>query len=251
MIKAVIIDNKKSSITHLKKQLKKLKSNVDVMGEANSVDDGINLIKSCYPDLLFLNVELVDGTGFDMLEKLSAENLLFFKTIFTSSYDHYAIKAIRCNALDYLTKPIILEELKAAIEKAFQQRSDKNSIISDDNFKENAYKPLNSLKKIAINTNERMLVCSIAEIMRCESKGNYTIIYLQRQGSIMTSKTLKEYEEVLKKEGFLRIHQSHLLNVDHIDSYMKSQDCVMMKDGSSIPVSKSNKQELLRALNHL
>lgn len=96
-----------------------------------------------------------------------------------------------------------------------------------------------------------MLVCSIAEIMRCESKGNYTIIYLQRQGSIMTSKTLKEYEEVLKKEGFLRIHQSHLLNVDHIDSYMKSQDCVMMKDGSSIPVSKSNKQELLRALNHL
>lgn len=252
MINAVIIDNELSARRMLKTQLNINCPQISIIGEADGVYTGIELIKKLCPQLIFLDIQMKDGSGFDLIEKFSLENLISFKIIFITAYDHFAIKAIKYSALDYLLKPTSAEDLVAAVKKAIVHQSNTDRLASYEVLLENSkIKHPDTTRKIVINTIDKINICKVEDIISCESERNYTLVNLKSQKKILTAKTLKEYEELLKDDGFLRVHHSHLINVNHAESYLKSQDAIQMSNGSIIPVSRSRKEDLLSMLSNL
>ena len=252
MIKAVIIEDEFNARMLLKEHLKRMAIQIDIIGEAENVENGIEMLKNTSPDLVFLDIQLENKSGFDILEKIAATGSISFKVIFITAYDKYAVQAIKYSAFDYLLKPIVHEELVKALNKFIDQKT--NEQLSPLQYKlliENIHKKNNSSKKIIINSQEKIRVCEISDIVRCESKSNYTQIYLKDNRNILSTKSLKEYQELLKDEPFFRIHNSHLININKIDSYNKSEEVILMTDGTVIPVSRGKKEELLELLSQL
>ncbi|MFT5647186.1 MAG: two-component system LytT family response regulator, partial [Aureispira sp.] len=184
-----------------------------------------------------------DGTGFDLLKRLPKIN---FNLVFTTAYDEYALKAFKYSAIDYLLKPIDPLELIDAVGKV-QQSSNKNSAKSVDSMFE-LYKE-NKFDKIAIPSVDEFHFVRISEIIRCEASSNYTIIYLGTGKKIVAPKTLKEFEELLAPEGFFRVHQSHLINLSHIQQFMKTKNKIRMGDGSEVEVSRRKKTLFMELIN--
>ncbi len=235
MIRAIIIDDIPEARTVLKSDLENYCVNIEVIGEAEGVVYGAKLIKESNPDLVFLDIQMQDGTGFDLLEILPNKN---FKLIFTTASDEYAVKAFKFSAVDYLLKPIDPDELMDAVSKVEQQDQSTDRIAL---LKENFNQP----KRLALNTLDKIHIVEVAEILRCESHINYTMFYFLDGTKLLVTKTLKEFDKLLTDHHFIRVHQSHLINTRFIKEFTKSDGYIFMKDGTKVPVSTRKKQVLM------
>ena len=201
------------------------------------------------PDLVFLDIEMPNGNAFDLLEKFKTIN---FNIIFTTAYDHYAIKAIKFSAIDYILKPIDPEELITAV-KRFEDRAGQKATL-DKHFKTllSNVRPENKLKKVGIPDGDGLIFINLSDIIRCDSDGNYTFFILTSGKKIIASRTLGEYEQMFADDNFFRIHRSHLINLEHVKKYIKGEGgYVVMSDNSQVEVSRRNKTDFLEKLSHL
>lgn len=247
MIQAVIIDDEAKSRETLSKMLTKYCPNAHVAGVADSVESGFDLIQKATPDLVFLDVEMPPYTGFDLLKQFDK---IPFEVIFTTAFDKYALNAIKFCALDYLLKPIDIEELILAVDKMRQRNSSQNIDERLVHLLKNVQSKSNN--KIAIPTQEGLEFINSNEIVHCEAQGSYTLLVLQDNNQILSSRTLKEFEGLLAAQGFYRIHHTHLINLDYIQKYHKGNGgYVVMQGGASISVSRRKKDDFLKTLNTL
>ncbi len=250
MLKLIIIDDEEKARETTAGIIKLYGDNITIVAEAEDVKSGIKAIEEFQPDVVLLDVQMPDGTGFDLLKKLDKIN---FKVIFITAYQEHAIKAFKFSALDYLLKPVDPDELIAAInvaESAIQQQQLglKLEAFLSNNTSENKTK----IKKIALKTANDIYVVNIEDLIRCEADGNYTTVYLNNGKKIVVSKTLKDYEEILEDIGFFRSHHAHLINLNYFDRFHKADGgFVIMKDGAEVPVSNRKKDQLLKLLEGL
>jgi two-component system LytT family response regulator len=244
---AILIDDMPSALEMLEKDLNMYFPEIQIIGKAKSVVEGAKLLRVLKPDILFLDIMLGDGTGFDILEIIPD---LRSKIVFVTASDEYAIKAFKFAAIDYVLKPYSREDLNTAIEKA------KNQIIPDKEqlevLKDTVSNPARIPKKISLHTSEKIMVVGLEEIIRCRSDNNYTEFYLENGDKVLVTKTLKYYADILKEYHFLRVHQSHLINTQFIKEYIKSDGgYLILKDQTSIPVSVRKRHEVFEALKLL
>lgn len=247
MIKAIIIDDIEQARTTLKKDLEVYAPDVEVIGEANGVVEGAKLLKKVLPDILFLDIQLQDGSGFDLLDILHD---IPFKIIFITASDAHAIKAFRYAAIDYLLKPIDPDELMASIARYKEQNLNENEKykLLNDSLKEQ-HKPH---ERLALHTQDKIHIVNINDIIRCESNVNYTEFFFQNGKKLLVTRTLKDFEDLLSDQGFFRVHQSFLVNTKYIKEFQKEYGgFLLMSDGSSIPVSTRKRPEVLRMLEGL
>lgn len=248
MIKAVIIDDIERSRASLADDLKRHCPEIIVVGEGYSVTTGIEVIKKYQPDVVFLDIQLDDGNGFNILEQVGSTG---FKVIFTTGSDEYGIRAVKFSALDYLLKPIDPDELVAAVNKLKHAKKE-DPVDIRDNLSvliENLKNINNSSKRIALNSADRVHVVNVTDIIRCESQRNYTLFYLKGNKQILVTKTLKEFEEMLEDSGFVRVHHSHLINISYLREFVKSDGgYAVMNDNSQVPVAVRKKEHLMHLL---
>jgi two-component system LytT family response regulator len=243
-IKVVIVEDEKKSREMLKNLLDTFCPEVICGGMADSVKTGLDLIKNTKPDIVFLDIEMQSGTGFDLLQQLEDLN---FEVIFTTAFAQYAIKAIKFNALDYLLKPIDVDDMKAAVAKAVKKRQNTNENMGLQELV-NAIKNKN-VQRISISTLDGVIFVELDDIIRCEAKGAYTFFYLRNGSNITASKNLKEYEQLLCDYQFIRIHHSHIINLSEVHKYIKTDGgIVQMKDGSKVSISQNRKDVFLERM---
>ena len=246
MIKAIIIDDIELARNTLKKDLATYIPEIEIIGEANGVVDGARLLKKTKPDILFLDIQMQDGSGFDLLDILPEIN---FNIIFITASDAHAIKAFRYSAIDYLLKPVDPDELKIAISK--YNSSAKNENEKYQLLKESLQNQNKPHTRLALNTQEKIHVVNIADIIRCESSGNYTTFYFKENNKLLVTRTLKDYEDLLYPQHFFRVHQSHLINSAFIKEFNKTDDELIMLDNNRIPVSTRKRADVIKMLEEL
>lgn len=247
MIKAVIVDDSSEARESLSADLKRYCTEVQLIGQAGSLVDGLKMLKELQPDVVFLDIDLGDGTGFGLLEQLGETET---KVIFTTGMDNFGIRAIKFSALDYLLKPVDPDELVVAVEKLSQEQKkqsiSENIKLLSEHFRSSG---TTALKRLALNSADKVQVVNIADIIRCESERNYTTFFLKDKKQIVVTKTLKEYEDLLEPSGFVRVHHSHLINLEHLKEFVKHDGgYALMDDNSHVPVSVRKKEDLLKAL---
>lgn len=245
MIKAIIIDDEPDCCEVLSLLLERYCPEVKVEAICYSAEDGIEKITGHSPQLVFLDIEMPHMNGFELLEILPQ---IDFEIIFTTSYDQYAIKAIRFSALDYLLKPIDREELQIAVKKVTSRLHHplpQQLEILMQKFHHQA----NKVNRIALPTMEGLQLIALDSIISCASKSNYTILSMKENQKLTISRTLKDIEEMLEDYNFLRVHNSYLVNVNEIRKYIRGEGgSLIMSDGSSIDVSRSKKDLLLKKI---
>ena len=240
MINAILIDDVERARAALRADLEDHCPEIRVIGEAEGVETGIAAIKKLKPDVVFLDIQMEDGTGFDLLEGLGRPDQSQFKVIFTTALNEHAIRAFKFSAVDYLLKPIDPDDLVKAVEKivAEKKAQEKQSSPYDlllENIRQIKH---SSVKKIALNTQEKVHIVAINEIVHCESHSNYTLFHLIGNQKILVTKTMKEFEELLSEYDFLRVHHSHLINMEFLKEYVKIDGgYAIMNDNSQVPVS--------------
>ncbi|MBX3254825.1 MAG: response regulator transcription factor [Chitinophagaceae bacterium] len=247
MINTVIIDDESNNIDNLEGLLKKYCPQVLITGVAMNAADGAALIKKLNPQLVFLDIQMPGKNGFDMLKDLQDHH---FEVILITAYDQYGINAIKFSAIDYLLKPLNIEELKSALQKAekrikekMQNHELKNLLQLIKNREEK------STHKLALPTLKETRFVSPGDIIRCESSNAYTSFYISTGEKIVVSKPIYEYDELLSDFGFIRCHQSHLVNKEYIKSWIKGDGGYLaLQNGDKIPVSKGKKEIVANAL---
>ncbi len=242
-MRVIVVDDepfaRQSIITILENKF----DSVEIVGEADSVKSAVPMIQELNPDLAFLDIDLIDGTGFDIVSFLKP---LSFKIIFVTAHQEYAIKAIKFSALDYILKPVSSIELEAAVSRIIEEGKNENEQIQIDAFFSNMNNKKDNYKKIVLKTCDSIHLIDIDKIIRCEADNNYTTFFIQGSKKIVISKGLKEYDELLSPYGFFRVHQSHLINISNISRFDKREGgCVVLSDEARIPVSQRKKQKLL------
>lgn len=246
MLRTIIIDDEPHAREKLALMLERYCTEVQVVATAKDGSEGLHAIAEHQPDLVFLDIEMPQMTGFDMLRQVPKIN---FEVIFATAHDHYAIKAIKFSALDYLLKPIDLDQLREAIERAQQRRAAPHALAQYESLQENLGKSAADIKRIAIPSQNGMLFVRTDEVVRCEADSNYTILYLANKQKLVSTRSLKEYENLLADDGFLRIHHSYLINRAHLVRYIKGEGGqVVMDDGTTWDVSRRKKDEFLGKL---
>ena len=211
---------------------------VEITGVAEGVEAGYQLICRDSPDLVLLDVQMNDGSGFDLLNKFKTTK---FKTIFTTAYDQHAVRAFRYHALDYLLKPIAPEQMVEAIDRAFAADIDTGI---DKLKKISADQAEISSGKLAVHTKDNIVLLNTADIVRAESESNYSRIYLNDTRQIMLSRSLSSLEEKLPRDSFLRVHHSHIVNLDYVTAYAHQDNFITMSDDTKIAVSRRKKNAL-------
>jgi two-component system LytT family response regulator len=245
MLKAIIIDDIEQARKTLRKDLTDFCPEVEVIGEAGGVVEGARLLKTTKADVVFLDIQMQDGSGFDLLDILQD---ITFRIIFTTASDAYAIKAFRFSAVDYLLKPIDPDELKEAVRKltAPLQGAEKGLELLKKSISEKKQ------EKLALHSLDKIHVVDIAEIQRCESSINYTEFYFTNAKKMLVTRTLKDFEELLSGHGFYRVHNSHLVNTRFIKEFVKTDGgYIVMQDGTNIPVSSRKRPEVVKMLENL
>lgn len=244
MIRSLIIDDESGARESIRNSVQLFCPMVEICGEADSVASGKSLINNQNPDLIFLDIQMTDGTGFDLLKDFPEPA---FDIIFVTAYDQFALKAFRFSALDYLLKPIHPDDLIEAVSKVRKRLSNERISQQLKLLSENLESK--SIDRILLKTAESHHLVDIKTIIYCESDKNYTTFYLENNKEIIISKTLKEYDEMLNDQGFFRVHQSYLINFSQIDHYSKkSGGFAVMKNGHEVPVSSRKKEEFLKML---
>ncbi len=246
MTTAIIIDDLRLARASLRAEIEDHCPEIELLGEADGVVSGAKLIRDTKPDLIFLDIEMNDGNGFDLLDILPEVNS---KVIFVTASQDFAIKAFQYAAVDYLLKPVDPQLLKSAIAK----HSEKNAQSGDQlAILKEQHQSNNTPSRIVLQTAEEIKVAKIIDIIRCESMGNYTQFYFSDKTKLLVTKTLKEYDELLSNRGFVRCHQSHLINLDYVKSYIKSDGgYIMLTNDQHIPVSVRKKPEIIKLLKRM
>jgi len=249
MIKAVIVDDEKNARLVLSELLKETFDSIEIVAEAKNVEEAVSVIEEYKPDLLFLDVIMPDGTGFDVLKKTNYKSM---RIIFVTAHHEHAIKAIKFSAFDYILKPVNSNEVIETVKKTLEEQSAKNTSDKMDAAISNFNSAMPDMKKLVLKTSERIYLVNINEIIRLEADNNYTHVFLDSGENILVSKTMKIYDDILSSYGFMRVHQSHLINLNHI-KHFENQDggFITLTDGSSIPVSKNKKALLLEYFSSL
>lgn len=238
MIKAVLIEDEPYIRKGLRNMIEILEKDVIIIGECGSVKDAVTVVKACKPDLVFLDINLTDGNAFDFLNH--TENL-DFKVIFITAFDGYALPALKAGAVDYILKPVDIEELEIAIDKVMKysvtMQNKQVSIVKDQFLNE----------RLVISLHEGYKVIDLKKLIHCRSNKGYTTFYFSDGGSIMASKPLKYFENKLPDNRFFRTHQSCIVNLDYIDRYEKD-GLIYLKGGQEVPVSIRKREEFLTRL---
>lgn len=246
-MQAVLIDDDANVRENLRTLLSIYASEIEILAEADGVKAGVACIKEHHPELVFLDVEMKDGTGFDVLSIYGAAD---FKVIFVTGHDAFAIKAFKFSAIDYLLKPVDPDELVNAVKKASVAHDQVEEQLKISSLLDNQ-KQKDREQKILLKDADNVYLVAVDEIIRCESETNYTRFYMMDGRVLMVSKTLKEYDALFQEASFFRAHQSHLINLRHFDRFEKKDGGVVhMKDGSVLPVAVRKKEALLTALSN-
>lgn len=235
MIRAVIIDDEPKARETIVSMLAIYCPTVKVVGQAWNVETGFSLISDVKPDAVFLDIQMPDGSGFDLLKRFSD---IFFRFVIITAYQEHAIKAFKFSAIDFILKPIDPSDLLNSVEKLSEQI--KSEVINQkfSAFIENIESPSGVPKKILLKTVESAIVADTSTIIRCESQNNYTLFYFCNKPKLLVSKTLKEFEELLSSSGFVRTHQSHLVNLNYVTSFNNLPEShLILIDGTRIPVA--------------
>jgi two-component system, LytTR family, response regulator len=247
MIQAIIIDDEQHCIHRLTELLAKHHAHeIELMATFSTVEEGLKAMELLKPRLLFLDVQIHDKTGFDLLKKLGRAD---FDVIFTTAYEKFAVQAFKFSALDYLLKPVDADDLAAALAK-FREKVTKNETAARlDILFHNLKAIQGGTKKICVPVAAGFTFLEVAEIVRCESEINYTTIYLRDKKKLMVAKTLKEFEEMLSEYNFFRVHNSHLINLAYIKSYNRGKGgFVTLADNSHVEVSTRRKDDFMKAI---
>lgn len=244
-IQAIVVDDVAESRKTLIRDIKDYCSEVSIIGEADGVVSAARLIRQIKPELIFLDIQMQDGSGFDLLDIIGENNI---KVIFTTASDAFALKAFRYAALDYILKPVDVEELMNAVKKVSTQKFSQAEPVkllneqlkkhNDDNF-----------QRLALHTQDKIYIVEISEILRCESDGNYTRFHLKDKSTLLVTRTLKDFDDLLSPLNFIRVHQSHLVNIVHVREFNKRDGgYLIMRDGSEVLVSTRKRAEVIDRL---
>jgi two-component system, LytTR family, response regulator len=245
-IKTIIIDDEKYARKNLLLELTNFSNEIEIIGEAHNVETAVNKINELKPDLIFLDIHLGDGTGFDVLDRITNKKIM---VVFLTAFDQYAIKALKTNALDYMLKPLNKKELVDVLSKVREFELEKQEMIQ---ALLQEMKKKNSSQKIAISSSDGLKFYPINSIVRCQSNGNYTNIFFENKKKITASKTLKHFEEILIEHQFERVHNSHLINLKFISKYVnKDNGYIVLNDGEEIPISQRKKSVVLATLEKI
>jgi two-component system LytT family response regulator len=248
ILTAILIDDESNSRNALKQKLNSYCPDINIIAECENGEEGIEAIEKYNPDIVFLDVEMPRMNGFVMLQKLRHRH---FELIFTTAYDHYAIQAIRFSALDYLVKPIEVQDLQEAVEKARQRKQTGIPNQRIETLLHNLLNERNQNNRIAIPSQEGLQFLDIADIIYLEAESNYTSIYIQPAGRILVSKTLKDFEELLPAPIFIRIHHSYMINKNHVTKYLRGEGGqVLMSNGKTLDVARRKKDEFMKSIGY-
>ncbi|MBS1647987.1 MAG: response regulator transcription factor [Bacteroidetes bacterium] len=249
MIKALIVEDEIQSRKLLYALLEKNCPEIKVVALAANVKEALEAVQTHQPNLVFLDITMPDGTGFDFLEKTPA---IKFDIIFTTATDKYAVKAIKYSALDYLLKPIDNEELKHAVEKMIQKKQQLNTVENLAHLLQNIKQSTDSYQKITLPTGGSYEIVLVKDIIRCEAEGSYTHFFFPNKKKILATSGLKYYEDLLPPNYFMRIHNHHLINLNHVVRYLKNDGgFAIMSDETKIEVSRRKKDDFLNALKQI
>jgi two-component system LytT family response regulator len=245
MIKALIVDDEAAAANVLQLMIGRYVPAITELRITSDPQEAVSIIQSFKPDLVFLDIVMPSTNGFELLSQVQQQQ---FEVIFTTAYNEYAIQAIRYSALDYLLKPIDADELRAAVQRFItKQQSGANTPDIYANLLHNLQVKEELDFKLAIPTNDGARFVSPDELIRCEGDRNYTWFFLTDNRKHLSSKTIKEYQDILEKQGFLRIHKSHLVNKKYVEYYL-GEGAVLLKDKTKLPVSRQRKEEVIRSL---
>jgi two-component system, LytTR family, response regulator len=243
MIKALLIDDEENNIIVLKGMIEKFIPEITTVYTAIGGKQGVQAVHNYNPDLIFLDIEMPVMNGFDLLQKFSGK---LFDVIFVTAYSHYAIKAVRFSALDYLLKPVDKDELKSAVQRYTEKiKSQTDLQYQYENFLQNLKNKNNN--KLAISTVEGIHFLMPSNIIRCEAEGSYTKFYLADKKTVTTSKDLKEYDQILSDHDFIRVHRAHLINRSYINS-ISGDHQLTLTDNTLIEVSRRKWDEVKKIL---
>jgi two-component system LytT family response regulator len=246
VIRTVLIDDEIDSVRILQRLLETFCPQVLVVGTAEGVETAASLILAVKPDLVFLDIEMTQGNAFDLLNRLQP---IDFQVIFVTAFDNYAIRAIKYSAVDYLLKPVDIDDLRSAVAKVTQWSKEKGVIEQMKVLLENVGTLQLTQQKMAIPTFAGLVFVLVREIIRLEAKGSYTSIYLAGNEQILATRNIKDYEELLPELIFYRVHNSHIINIQKIQKYLKGRGgIVVMEDGASIEVAIRRREEFLMRL---
>jgi len=242
-LKVAIVDDEKDARDTLTGLLDLYCENVEVIGEADSIDTATKLVNQAQPDLVFLDIRLGEEHGFDLLKNTSNPD---FKIIFVTGDENFAIDAFRVNAIDYLLKPLIPEDLEAAVNKVVKLKEKGNITAHLQNLA--AALPPQTDEKILIPTNTGMHLVDTDKIIHIKGEGGYSTFHREAEGQITVAKNLTHYEKLLSATQFFRAHQSHLVNLNFIKTILPAEDCICLKNDVKIPLSRAKKKELTELL---
>jgi two-component system, LytTR family, response regulator len=249
LLKALIVDDEYQGRSFMQRILEKEHPEVEVVGQASSIEETIVGIQNYNPNLVFLDIILGRENAFELFERIQQVN---FEIIFTTAHNEFAVKAFKINALDYLLKPIDLQELNDAIEKVkvrIDKEASRTSAIQIENLASILKSVNKSIDKLAIPSSDGFIMVQLADIIYCESDGNYTIFNLTNNRKLTSSYTLRQYDEMLSTQDFFRAHKSYLINLSHINRYLKSDGgLIMMSNGKTVELSRRNKEKLMKLL---
>ncbi|MDO6813842.1 LytR/AlgR family response regulator transcription factor [Tenacibaculum soleae] len=244
---AILVEDQPNALAMLKNDILTFHSEITIIGTAKSVVEASILLRKKQPDILFLDIMLGDGTGFDILE---IHPDLSSKVIFVTASDEFAVKAFKFAAIDYILKPYTSEDLSNAINKAKNQlKPDKEQLtVLQQSIKQPNQRP----QKISLSTSDKIIVVNLDDIIRCKSDNNYTEFFLIENQKILVGKTLKYFADMLKEFDFIRVHQSHLVNTQYIKEFIKSDGgYLVLKNKKTIPVSVRKRQEVILKLEKI
>lgn len=242
MYKVVIIDDDAINRETLRIYLDSMFDDIVIVAEANNVKTGLEALGKFKPDLVFLDIQMPDGTGLDLLKKL---NNIEFSLIFVSAYNEFAVEAFKYSAIDFVLKPIDPIVLKRAVDR-FKSQNDQSNLHSRIMNLLNNQK---AIEKIALPCLDGYFFVRINDIIRCESEGSYTKFFFVSGGNVLVSRPLKEYDEILSSQGFFRVHQSNLINLKYIKQYRKGDGgLAIMEDNTEVEVSRRKKEDFIKAM---
>ena len=249
MIRAIIIDDEADGREALKLTIQRYIPKIQILDLCSYADEGIISIRKHSPDLVFLDVQMPYKSGFNMLEELGEFN---FEVIFVTAFDRYAIKAIKFSALDYLLKPVDIDDLQKAIQKAEARIKQKGTSQYYTSLLKNVKYSSNKIEKLAIPTLEGIIFESVNDIIYCAADGNYTMLMMKGKRKLLVSKSLKDFEMMLSDNGFFRIHHTYLINMKYIRQYIKGDGgYVILEEGHHVDVSRRKKEAFIQLLNKI
>jgi two-component system LytT family response regulator len=241
MLKAIIIDDELKGRIALRQKIADYCPGVEVAGEAATAEEGIEAIRRLQPHIVFLDIEMPDMNGFDMLKALDQQN---FHLIFTTAYDQYALKAFRFAAFDYLLKPVDIEELRQAVARVMQQtqvQTPQKIEALEENLRAGTM-----LTKIAVPSSNGLFFYNLSDIVCLEAQSNYTVIHFLSDPKLVASRTLKEFEELLPTDSFFRAHHSYIINLNYIKRYIRGDGGqIEMQNGKYIDLARRKKELFL------